>query len=357
MIRVAVVLPNYVDGKLGGTQTFVDELVSRIANHQDFDVTVLCQKGQALKVLSNCNVERRFIKASSKFTSLLAILQVGTPKISRVLNSYDLAFFPLQSSFRVASLNVPTLATVHDVQHLDLPNLFSKLERSYRHFFYDRQSPNFTYIATDSEFSRKQILHHLSIEKNKICTILIGTRKITNDSTVRRENFLLYPARGWPHKNHKKLFEAIRLVKQNGHTVKLLLTGEPPTVPNDLTDSIENLGRIEQNELDDLYRKARALIFPSLYEGFGLPPIEAMSAGCPVLVSNAGSLPEVCGDSAIYFNPLDVNSIFNAIINSEEISPDLIERGKARASELNWDSTAEQYMALMRSIASKTSNC
>jgi glycosyltransferase involved in cell wall biosynthesis len=228
--------------------------------------------------------------------------------------------------------------------------MFSKLERLYRCFAYDRQAAKFTHIATDSEFSRERILFHLNIDENYVDAIHIGTRIISRATTTARGNFLLYPARGWPHKNHANLFQAIRLVKQNGGKIRLILTGEPPVVPSDLTDSIVNLGRIDQDALDDLYCTARAMVFPSAYEGFGLPPIEAMSAGCPVFVSNAGSLPEVCGDAAIYFDPLDVHSIYNAILATEEVNQLLIEKGKARALELNWDSTAEKYIRLIRNI-------
>jgi glycosyltransferase involved in cell wall biosynthesis len=356
VISIAIALPNYLDGKLGGTQTFVDELIPRIATNQDFEVTVYCQKGQSMNGLSNCSVENVFMSASSKLTSLLSIMQVGMPKIRRRLKSHDLVYFPLQSSFRISSIGTLSLATIHDVQHLDLPHLFSKLERLYRLFAYDRQAAKFSHIATDSEFSRERIIHHLKIDNRKIDSILIGTRVIFNTSLEPRQDFLLFPARSWPHKNHSNLFEAIRLMKRNGRTVRLILTGEPPDVPNDLLDSIENLGRIDQATLDNLYCTARALVFPSLYEGFGLPPIEAMSAGCPVYVSNAGSLPEVCGDAAIYFDPLSVESIHDAILKSEVFDAERIEKGKIRASGLNWDSTAEKYGDLIRHMVNEKYN-
>ena len=118
-----------------------------------------------------------------------------------------------------------------------------------------------------------------------------------------REPFLLYPANPWPHKNHERLFEALALVRRKRPELRLVLTGtghEGRPVP----PGVDVRGRVPDEELARLYQRASLLVFPSLYEGFGQPPLEAMACGCPVAVSTAGSLPEVCGDAARYFDPL-----------------------------------------------------
>lgn len=352
MIDLAIVLPNYIEGKLGGTQTFVDELVLRLSKRSDMRITVYCQKGQEhnFKLVETIAC---FVESKNKLTSLAAILQTSTPAFRRKLNQHDLAFYPLQAAFGVKSINIPTLVTIHDVQHLDLPKLFSFAERVYRKYAYDLQASRFTHISTDSDFSRNRIAETLDIATENISTILIGTRNIGMDPLVSREDFLIYPARGWPHKNHKNLFEAIRRAADGTSNIKLYLTGEPPMIPSDLKHLVFDLGRVKQSDLDNLYRKARALIFPSLYEGFGLPPIEAMSAGCPVFVSNAGSLPEVCSDAAYYFDPNDINSIYDAILATESPSPFLADRGLLRSSQLSWETTAEMYSSLMHDLVKR----
>ena len=122
-----------------------------------------------------------------------------------------------------------------------------------------------------------------------------------------REPFLLYPARNWPHKNHERLFHAFALLRRVRPDLRLVLTGgghsaSPPK-------GVEVHGHVTPEELVSLYRRASALVFPSLYEGFGQPPLEAMACGCPVASSNAGSLPEICGDAARLFDPEDVSAI------------------------------------------------
>ena len=100
-----------------------------------------------------------------------------------------------------------------------------------------------------------------------------------------REPFLLYPARAWPHKNHARLFEAFALLRRERPELRLVLTGGGHSAP--LPDGVEVRGHVSADELVSLYRRAAALVFPSLYEGFGQPPLEAMACGCPVACSNA----------------------------------------------------------------------
>ena len=117
-------------------------------------------------------------------------------------------------------------------------------------------------------------------------------------------NILLYPARPWPHKNHARLFEAFARLRARRPNLRLVLTGEGEY--GALPAGVEARGRVSRDELVRLYQGAAALVFPSLYEGFGMPVLEAMACGCPVACSNVTSLPEVAGDAARLFDPRDV---------------------------------------------------
>ena len=144
---------------------------------------------------------------------------------------------------------------------------------------------------------------------------------------VPREPFLLYPADGYPHKNHARLVEAFRRLDSG---MRLVLTG------NDLDPAwagggVEVRGRVGTAELVDLLRRASALVFPSRHEIFGLPPLEAMACGCPVAAANAAGLPEVCGDAAVLFDPESVDAIAAGIAEVLERGPELsAKRGRAR---------------------------
>ena len=143
-----------------------------------------------------------------------------------------------------------------------------------------------------------------------------------------REPFLLYPANWWAHKNHELLLQAFALVRRERPELRLVLTGSDH--PAALPDGVASLGRVPDEQLVDLYRSASALVFPSLYEGFGLPALEAMACGCPVAVSRVAALPEVCGDAAVYFDPTSVEDIARGIARGARPAPG--RRNRARGA-------------------------
>ena len=162
--------------------------------------------------------------------------------------------------------------------------------------------------------------------------------------TAEREPFLLYPARRWPHKNHERLLEAFAILRRERPELRLVLTGggDFPAVP----DGVEVRGLVPRAEVVSLMQRASALVFPSLYEGFGQPPLEAMACGCPVASSNAASLPEVVGDAARLFDPHDPQAIADAVRDVLADPQPWIERGFARAALFSWDETARRTDAV-----------
>ena len=113
-------------------------------------------------------------------------------------------------------------------------------------------------------------------------------------------------------------------------------------------------GLVSADELVDLYRRAGALVFPSLYEGFGQPPLEAMACGCPVACSSAASLPEVVGDAARMFDPYDVHAIAAAVRDVLAVPDDWARRGLAHAAHFSWDETARGHEAVYRELSTRS---
>jgi glycosyltransferase involved in cell wall biosynthesis len=159
--------------------------------------------------------------------------------------------------------------------------------------------------------------------------------------------FLLYPARAWPHKNHGRLFEAFALLRRDRPDLRLVLTNYAGPTPH----GVESRGRVSQDELAELYRTAAALVFPSLYEGFGQPPLEAMACGCPVACSNVASLPEVVGDAARLFDPLHPDEIAEAVEDVLRDPRRWIERGLARVAAFTWDDCARAHDEVYRELS------
>ena len=162
----------------------------------------------------------------------------------------------------------------------------------------------------------------------------------SGQGTEQREGFLLYPAEPWPHKNHARLFEAFARLRAERPGLELVLTG---TASATFRRECAPLGRVAWEELPALYRRAAALVFPSLYEGFGLPPLEAMACGCPVACSSAASLPEVCGEAAVYFDP-DVGGR-DGRGGRQALEGELVQKGLEQAARFTWEASARGHDA------------
>jgi glycosyltransferase involved in cell wall biosynthesis len=165
--------------------------------------------------------------------------------------------------------------------------------------------------------------------------------------------FILYAGNIKPHKNVDRLIEAYAILRRRGlGDVKLLVIGdEISNYPNlrrlvhqfQLHPHIRFFGFVPDETLAALYRLASVFVFPSLYEGFGLPPFEAMAAGVPVVTSNVSSLPEVVGDAALLVDPMDAGAIADAIarvLDDASLRAELVRRGRARVAEFSWDKAA-----------------
>jgi glycosyltransferase involved in cell wall biosynthesis len=172
------------------------------------------------------------------------------------------------------------------------------------------------------------------------------------------DKYLYYPAATWPHKNHERLLRAFSLVVKQFSDISLVLSGiavqkksniEKLINELNLSKKVHVLGYLEYSEIPLIYQNAYALIFPSLYEGFGIPVIEAMHAGCPVICSHTTSLPEIAGKAAIYFNPSDVDDIARSVIyilNNPNKRAKLITEGKKNVIRFSGSKLAKETIAV-----------
>jgi glycosyltransferase involved in cell wall biosynthesis len=278
----------------------------------------------------------------------------------------DVLHFPV--TVPIPSMRLPRVATVYDVQHHDLPEFFSPVERAYRRWAYDGAAREADVVLTTSAWSRERLVELLDLDPKRVEAIHMGVdaRRFTPIPTPvderlpgelgLPERFLVYPANLWPHKNHGRLVEA--LARANDEELCLVLTGHDYGRLQRLTAHAErlgvtgrvlHLGYVDQEALPALYRLAVAMVFPSLYEGFGSPPVEAMACGCPVAASPRGSLAEVCGGASLELEPESVESIAAAI---DRIGSDagLQERlrcaGIERAKLFSWAAAATAHTAI-----------
>jgi glycosyltransferase involved in cell wall biosynthesis len=254
----------------------------------------------------------------------------------------DVLHFPLTVTIP-RKTGLPHVTSVLDLQHEVYPQFFSRAERAYRRFVYRAAATGGEFVVTISEHAKETIVERLGVPAERVRVIYLGIdHEQLRPGTERREPFLLYPANAWPHKNHGRLLEAFEVLRRERPELRLVLTGSGvEALPRG--DGVEIRGHVPRDELIHLYRTAQALVFPSLYEGFGLPPLEAMACGCPVASSNAAALPEILGDACRYFDPTDPEDIAATVLDVLAAANDLGPRGIARAQRFSWDECARRH--------------
>ncbi len=289
----------------------------------------------------------------------------------------DAYFAPLAPP-RFYHPRAPLVAVVHDLQHVDCRRFFATAERLARDMNLRMTRRRASLVICVSEFTRRRVVEHTGIERNRTCTIPIGFDPPSETDTDRdaeellrayglaRQAYLFFPANTWPHKNHLRLYQALAKYAAAAPQSKLQLvcTGadagrraelERAADSLGLTERVRQLGFVGPSDLQVLLRYSKALIFPSLYEGFGMPVLEAMHARVPVLCSHTTSLPEVAGDAALFLDPHAVDSIARAIarIDSEpDLAGQLIAAGQRRAAEHSTlDEMAAAYLDALSGVA------
>jgi len=343
-VRVGLSLLTLIPGISGGSETYARELARALVRIGTHDYLALVpplapDAGEGLPTI----VAERYSSSTTTAGRLRAMgaAALRPAHLRSLLNGVDVVHFPL--TVPVPRPTKPHVITLHDVQHLDLPDLFPRGERLFRKLAYDRASRRATEVIVVSEFVRERVVERLGLDPERVHAIWLGVDhdRFTPSPGVEREPLLLYPARPWPHKNHARLLDAFAEIRRRRPELRLLLTGAGHD-PRSLPDGVEARS-VSGTELVDLYRRAACLVFPSLYEGFGLPPVEAMACGCPVAAAAAGSLPEVCGDAAVLFDPLDSEAIAAGVDEALARSAELGERGLRRAATFTWDETARAH--------------
>ena len=363
-------------GKVGGAESYVRGLLRAFPQTSDpsIDVTVLANRAGAdayAEFAAPGVAIRRVPGAEAPDAVPGRVLAFGSAVLApRRLTghfpaSLDLVHYPV--AVPVPRTKLPTVVTLHDVQHRELPHLFSRAARAYRAVFYDAAARHATLVITVSEHARSAIVEHLGVPPERVVAIHHGIdhdrfhpgddhdERLLTGLPLPPRPFLYYPANLWPHKNHETLLRAFATAREGLPDLSLVLTGatydrlaalETHARSLGIADHVHHLGFVPADAVPALYRAAAALVFPSLYEGFGAPPLEAMACGCPVVSSNRGSLAEVCGDAAALCDPTDVAALaaeITRVVTDGALRESSRRAGIARSREFNWQDAARRH--------------
>jgi glycosyltransferase involved in cell wall biosynthesis len=274
--------------------------------------------------------------------------------------------------------SIKTITTIHDLAFKFFPENFSKLELLWANFAQPICFKNVSHIIAVSENTKKDIMKFYGIPEEKITVIYhcislkLPEVSKENLATIRAryklpEKYILHVGIPYKRKNLPMLFEALQILKRKGIPHKLVLVGFSDKAIRDTEnvflllekinikkDDVILIGFVPETDLPLIYKMADVFVFPSLYEGFGYPPLEAMACGTPVVVSNTSSLPEIVGDAGLYFNPLDPRDIAEKIfqvLSSLSLAEKLKNLGLKRVQQFSMEKMIQKYLAVYREVA------
>jgi glycosyltransferase involved in cell wall biosynthesis len=299
--------------------------------------------------------------------------QTLLPHLIKNLN-IDLMYYPDHTS-PVYKIKPKVIITVHDVSTFAIPETVGTARRLYKQTVIKRSVQLCDAILTGSEATKKEMIKYLPLSAHKTSVVLYGLEEsiapIQDNiilSSIKEKYqlatpFILHVGTIEARKNIVRIVRAFAKGRKNHQwKQRLVLVGTPgygfdeierTIAEESVKDSVTITGYVDNNDLSGFYSLADALIYPSLYEGFGFPPLEAMKCGCPVVASYTTSLPEVIGDAGILVNPYSENEIFDAlhrVITDKKLHDELVQKGKDRIRQFTWKKTVEGILQVMTRI-------
>jgi glycosyltransferase involved in cell wall biosynthesis len=259
--------------------------------------------------------------------------------------------------------------TIHDMAFMDHPEWFSRSFRMVYQFLIPRLAKRAKWVLTDSEYSKSRIVHHCYVRANKVFVVHCGVARqfvkvpeaacleVLNKHQVSKP-YVLCVGSLEPRKNLAGLLRAWATIPAADRLgAELLIVGGAGKSFSglgfeQLPDATRLLGYVDDADLPALYSGAKAFVYPSLYEGFGLPPLEAMACGTPVITSNVTSIPEVVGEAALLIDPKSPKQIADAIrklLADGILQQQLREKGMAQAQEFTWEKAAQRVIQILNS--------
>jgi glycosyltransferase involved in cell wall biosynthesis len=380
-MRIGIYTLFLTPGQIGGIETYLRHLVKHLAHVDRRNRYTLFVTGQNRHLFANLPDNFDLVQISQ--------LPPGPFIVARLMHKLDLlpAYaahqmqrYPLDvlhypgSTIDQRTIKIPCVLTLHDLQHEYFPAFFDKQTLQWRQKEYPASIAKARKIITVSNFTRQTIIEKFDLLPDQIQTVYEGVDKIfhtmiTHHQCTRLQQkyklpkeFLYYPANPWPHKNHRRLLQVLNLLNQQYKLrCPLVLSGVWSNVEQlkqqikqlELDDQVYILGYLPYEELPVLYSCATMLVFPSLFEGFGLPVVEAMACGCPVICANSTSLPEITGEAAMLFDPTNVAQIAEVIYNvwqSRSLRQSLRQKGRAQAKLFSWKQTACKTIEIYQSL-------
>lgn len=374
-MKIGIVALTWQPGKSGGVETYFRNLlealqeIDRINSYCvyipqgiDSDLKLTSSNFRLVKV----DVSPKLIR--DRVRRRLGVADPLSERLRKFLKNerLDVVHFPLQIMFPMG-LQEKTIVSCMDIQQEYYPEFFSLEELNARRLAYQPSLEGADLVISISDFTKKTLEEKYKIGAEKVRTVYLSHDDELFVPSRKRPKpgkpYFYYPAATWPHKNHASLLKAFALVKNKYPNTELYLSGIAKSKNQEIAmleqelgiqGYVKKLGYLDTSEMPAIYQNATGVVFPSLFEGFGIPLLEAMACGCPVAASNTTSIPEVAGDAAIYFNPADPQDIaskMELILTDRNLREALHAKGLERVKDFSPRIMATQTLNVYEEVA------
>ncbi|OGH43498.1 MAG: hypothetical protein A3I49_00315 [Candidatus Levybacteria bacterium RIFCSPLOWO2_02_FULL_37_11] len=346
-----------------GSAEFAFRLIKEFAKEKSHNFFIYTPVEPSKDLPRETNSFKYIVFKSKKLWTMLGL----SKKIYKDKNNLDVFFSP--THYLPLFSVVPSVVSIFDLSYLKYPELFKKKDL-YQLKIWGRYSiKRAKAVITISESSKNAIIEEYKLASDKVHVVYPGIKELINNREINmtdlqkkygiKKNFILFVGTIQPRKNIARMVEAISQIPE----LELIVVGKKGWQYEGILDSprkfgVENrvkfLEFVPDEELSELYKNAICFVLPSLYEGFGLPILEAMKYGCPVVTSNTSSLPEAGGDAALYFDPEDSSDIAEKIkklLSDDKFREDMIEKGYKQAKKFSWEKAAKETLHVLKEVA------
>ncbi len=371
-MRIAIDTRLLGSGNHSGVEEYTQNIVQEFTTQNNNDQFIFFHNGLRIKELpkvlySNKNIETINWHLPNRLLDLTFRFGLIQPQFKA-----DVFFSPNLSSIQT---KIPHIVTIHDLSFVHYPEFFTPLARAWHTTRVSINCKQATHIITDSEFTKNDLVNLYKVNPNKISVVYLGidtqfkkllpeNEQLLNFKKTHTLNFpyILYLGTLEPRKNIPAIIRAFNILKRKNSLkdLHLILAGKKGWLYKDILkqaaqspfkNHIIFWGPVKQEEKVFLYNLSQAFVYPSFFEGFGLPPIEAQACGVPIVASDRTSLAEILTNSALLINPWKVNDLADSLeylLTQSKISEEFIQKGLENAKRFNWSSAGQATMAILK---------
>jgi glycosyltransferase involved in cell wall biosynthesis len=363
-MRIGVNTRLFVKGKMDGIAWFSYEILKRmVLAHPEHEFVFFFDRPYRSEFVFASNVKPVIVRPPARHPFLwFLFFEVG---IRRALKREKIDVFFSPDGWLCLGSKVKTLLVIHDLNFVHYPHFNPFWKRLYYRIFFPRFARKAVKIATVSQYSKNDIAQCYQIDPNKICIAynsvsenfyeISGTEKeFVREKISQGLPYFVFVGTASKRKNVAKILQSFDAFRNGGHQAKLVFTGMKKYWDKEMNLIYRNMqfqndivftGYVSTKDLNNILSSSTALLYPSVFEGFGIPIIEAFACGVPVITSNTSSMPEVAGDAALLVNPSDTEEIRQAMVKiytQPDFAKKLIDKGKERLHLFSWDKSAKE---------------